>query len=204
MQGLQERNHGMGSQGVRPGQAARSPLPQLCGAGTSEPPLFATVKAALRWAWQMEGATFCKSPQYGPPPPRRASTLDGLSVQERVAQAAWIRQTAERRLDERELSLVLALFAEGAMRGAGVRAVVREVGLMARNRDLGREVARRHLDLGRANRRTLADIADEFGVSPRTVERLAAEIGREIDSRIAGVERTLSHLFVSTGIAAAV
>ncbi|MFN3888121.1 MAG: hypothetical protein ACK4MG_14295 [Aquabacterium sp.] len=204
MQGLQERDHGLGPQGMRPGQPARAPLPQLRGTAADEPPLFPTVKAALRWAWQMEDATFCKSPQYGPPPPRRASTLDGLTVQERVAQAAWIRQTAERRLQPAELSLVLALFAEGPMRGAGVRAVVREVCLMARNRDLGREVARRHLDLGRANRRTLADIADEFGVAPRTVERLAAEIGREIDGRIAGIERTLSHLFVSTGVAAQV
>lgn len=202
MQRLQERNDPVGNQGVRAGQPARPPMQEL--RSTDEPPLFPTVKAALRWAWQMEGASSCKSPQYGPPPPRKASALDGLSMQERVAQAAWIRQTAETRLRQDELALVLALFAEGAMRSHGVREVVREVGLMARNRDLGREVARRHLDLGRPSRRTLADIALEFGVSPRTTERLAAEIGGEIDSRISAIERALSHLFVRTGIAASV
>ncbi len=203
MQGMHTRNDAMGTASVRPGQEPRAQVPGIQRA-TDEPPLFPTVRTALRWAWQMEGATFCKSPQYGPPPPRRASTLDGLSVQERVAQAAWIRQATEKRLRRDELEVVMAHYAEGRGRNEARRIVSRRVAFAVRKRDLGRALAMRHFDAHRDSCPTLASIAAEFGVPARTVERLSAVIGVELDRLLAEVDERLHALFVETGIAARV
>jgi len=161
--------------------------------------LFHSVRAALAFAYTIGEFPIASSPKLGPTT-GGSGRLSGLSPQEKHGQGALIRRAVEQRLRGITMAMVFADHGFGAIRSAAIREVSWEVAKLARNKNLGMDIAVR-LFSRNGICATQADLARKYGCGRSTVAELEKVINTEMLRIRTEAEGALVGMFVSTGIA---
>lgn len=165
----------------------------------NDPALFSTVRAAISFAYSIEHFPIASHPKFGPSE-GATGRLSCLSAHEKHAQGALIRGMIERRLSGMDVAVTLAFHGSGKVRSAAILHVGREVAKLIHKPGLGNELAKRQFSRN-GIRKSQQELADEFGLSQRTVSRLDKTVVDEIDRLRLLAEQQLEALFVQSGIA---